>query len=107
MNVGIDSFDLTNAWKGTVDDIHLFNHAISDTEVKDIFHNELRSTQGLVGYWPFDNDTKDMSGNKNDGMVSIQVVSMAFAPDGRLFFTEKNTGEVRIMKMILYCRTVC
>lgn len=98
LNVGIDSFDLTNAWKGTVDDIHLFNRAISDTEVMDIFHNELRSTQGLVGYWPFDNDTKDMSGNKNDGMVSIQVVSMAFAPDGKLFFTEKNTGEVRIMK---------
>ena len=98
LNVGIDSFDLTNAWKGTVDAIHLFNRPISDTEVKDIFHNELRSTEGLVGYWPFDNDTKDMSGNKNDGMVSIQVVSMAFAPGGRLFFTEKNTGEVRIMK---------
>ena len=98
LNVGIDSFDLTNAWKGTVDAIHLFNRAISDTEVKDIFHNELRSTEGLVGYWPFDNDTKDMSGNKNDGMVSIQVVSMAFAPGGKLFFTEKNTGEVRIMK---------
>ena len=98
LNVGIDSFDLTNAWKGTIDDIRLFNHAISDSEVKDIFHNELRSTEGLVGYWPFDNDTKDLSGNKNDGRVSIQVVSMAFAPDGKLFFTEKNTGEVRIIK---------
>ena len=98
LNVGIDSFDLTNAWKGTVDAIHLFNRAISDTEVKDIFHNELPSTEGLVGYWPFDKDTKDMSGNNNDGMVSIQVVSMAFAPGGKLFFTVKNTGEVRIMK---------
>ena len=98
LNVGIDAFDLSNAYDGTIDAIHLFNRPISDTEVKDLFHNELRSTEGLVGYWPFDNDTKDMSGNKNDGMVSIQVVSMAFAPGGKSLFTEKNTGEVRIMK---------
>jgi glucose/arabinose dehydrogenase len=98
MNVGIDSFDLTNAWKGTVDELRLFNRAISDNEVKAIFNNKINSNEGVIGYWPFDNDTKDVSGNKNNGMVSIQVVSMAFAPDGRLFFTEKNAGEVRIMK---------
>ena len=86
MNVGIDAFDLSNTYNRTIDAIHLFNRPISDTEVKDLFHNELRSTEGLVGYWPFDNDTKDMSGNKNDGMVSIQVVSMAFAPGGNRSF---------------------
>jgi glucose/arabinose dehydrogenase len=53
---------------------------------------------GLVGYWPFDNSTADLSGNGNAGRVSTQAVSMAFAPDGRLFFTEKNLGEVRILK---------
>ena len=90
LNVGIDAFDLSNAYDGTIDAIHLFNRPISDTEVKDIFHNELRSTEGLVGYWPFDNDTKDMSGNKNDGMVSIQVVSMAFAPGGKAFLRRKT-----------------
>ena len=26
------------------------------------------------------------------------IANMAFAPDGRLFFDEKNTGKIRIMK---------
>ena len=37
------------------------------------------------------------------------VTNMAFAPDGRLFFTEKETGEIRIVqdgRLLLDLRTV-
>lgn len=98
LNVGIDSFDLANAWKGSVDDIRLFNRDISDSEIKNIFTGGFQSLPGLVGYWPFDNNTKDGSGNRNDGIITIQAVSMAFAPGNRLYFTEKNAGEVKIMQ---------
>ena len=54
--------------------------------------------EGLVGYWPFDNGTEDFSLSHNDFRIVIQVASMVFAPDGRLFFTEKDTGNVRVMK---------
>ena len=98
LNVGIDSYDLDNAWKGIIDDLRVFNRAISETEVKNSFEGAAHNSDGLIGYWPFDNNTKDLSGNQNDANVVSQTVSMAFSPDGRLFFTEKNVGDVRIMK---------
>jgi glucose/arabinose dehydrogenase len=97
-NVGIDSYDLNNAWKGAIDDLRVFNRVLSDTEVKNSFDGTMYSSDGLIGYWPFDNNTKDLSGMQNNGNVESQAVSMAFSPDGRLFFTEKNIGDVRIMK---------
>jgi glucose/arabinose dehydrogenase len=50
----------------------------------------------LIGYWRFDGDTNDVF-QKSDGTAITLLTSMVFAPDGRLFFTEKNTGEIRIM----------
>ena len=97
-NVGIDSYDLNNAWKGAIDDLRVFNRVLSDTEVKNSFDGAIYASEGLIGYWPFDNNTKDLSGKQNDANVASQAVSMAFSPDGRLFFTEKNVGDVRIMK---------
>ena len=98
LNVGIDSFDLNNAWKGAIDDLRVFNRVLSDTEIKNSFDGAAYASEGLIGYWPFDNNTKDLSGKQNDANVASQAVSMAFSPDGRLFFTEKNVGDVRIMK---------
>jgi glucose/arabinose dehydrogenase len=97
-NIGVDSFDHTNAWKGVVDDVRFFNRVLSESEIKDIMNGTYQSVDGLEGYWPFDNSTGDISGRNNDGLLSSQAVSMAFSPDGRLFFTEKNLGEVRILK---------
>ena len=97
-NVGIDSYDLNNAWEGAIDDLRIFNRVLSDTEVKNSLDGAIYASEGLIGYWPFDNNTKDLSGKQNDANVVSQAVSMAFSPDGRLFFTEKNFGDVRIMK---------
>ena len=102
LNVGIDSYDLDNAWKGTIDDLRVFNRVLSETEVKNSFDGAVYASDGLIGYWPFDNNTKDLSGKQNDANVASQAVSMAFSPDGRLFFTEKNIGDVRIMKDYRY-----
>jgi glucose/arabinose dehydrogenase len=51
---------------------------------------------GLIGYWKFEGDTKDVL-QRHDGTTVTMLTSMVFAPDGRLFFTEKNTGAIRIM----------
>ena len=98
LNVGIDSYDLDRAWKGEIDDLRFFNRVLSETEINNSFDGAMYASDGLIGYWPFDNNTKDLSGKQNDANVVSQAVSMAFSPDGRLFFTEKNVGDVRIMK---------
>ena len=71
---------------------------LSIKEIRDISKDVHFPLEELVGYWPFDNGTKDYSSRSNDFREVVQVVSMAFAPDGRLFFTEKDTGDVRVMK---------
>lgn len=97
LNVGLDSYDLDKSWEGVIDDILFSKRPLSQAEVKDIFDGVHNLFSDLVGYWTFDNDTKDLSQSRNDGRIVSQAVSMAFVPDGRLFFTEKNTGKIRIM----------
>ena len=77
-----------------------YNRAINENEVKEIFVNDSLGTvpDGLVGHWTFENSLNDISGNKHNGNLVSMITNMAFAPDGRLFFDEKNTGKIRIMK---------
>ncbi|MFQ5941832.1 MAG: PQQ-dependent sugar dehydrogenase [Nitrososphaerales archaeon] len=178
-------------WRGDMDEIRIYNRSLTQHEIIQIFTESKDVLNGIVGYWTFDGNTNDISGNNNHGNyrgnkaefvdgiignalrfdgddhVSLPsqpafsealsftawiklntealdnsreifnnnqfflrvdpqseapnrvsafvkllknrpdpygyhnkglIVSMAFAPDGRLFFTEKNTGNVRIMK---------
>ena len=96
LRIGLDSFDNENSWGGN---LRIYNRSLDDLEVKTLFtSNDNNTTNGLVGYWPFDGSLNDTSGNNNHASSRMQAVSMAFAPDGRLFFSEKRTGEVKIMK---------
>jgi glucose/arabinose dehydrogenase len=88
-------------WSGDIDDARFYNRAIGDNEVREIFSSNSSKgdvLDGLVGRWTFDGDLKDKSGQNNQGRMFTPMSSMAFAPDGRLFFSEKNTGQIRIMK---------
>jgi glucose/arabinose dehydrogenase/plastocyanin len=98
--IGSSSYCLTcNMWSGIIDQFRFYNRAINESEVKEIFFDDSPSTvsDGLVGYWTFENNLNDISGNKNKGNLDSIITSMAFTPDGRLFFDEKNTGKIRIM----------
>jgi glucose/arabinose dehydrogenase len=89
-------------WSGIIDDLRLYNRTLSENEVKNIFTNNSIDTgpvtQGLVGHWNFDNNLNDTSVSRNDGILRTLISNMVVTPDGRLFFTEKNTGNIRIMK---------
>jgi glucose/arabinose dehydrogenase len=98
INIGQNSYDHDKAWMGIIDDLRMYARVLSIKEIQDISRDVHSPFEELVGYWPFDNGTKDYSSRYNDFREVVQVVSMAFAPDGRLFFTEKDTGEVRIIK---------
>jgi glucose/arabinose dehydrogenase len=96
-------------WSGVVDDFALFNKTLTANEVKEIFlsnasYSDSIVAQGLVGYWDFDNNNTNLAGtspmhnNSDNGILRTLIASMAFAPDGRLFFSEKNSGNIRVMK---------
>ena len=98
LRIGLDAFDHAFSWAGKIDDLRIYNRAITENEVRSIYDNSSSISNGLVGYWPFDNSLKDISGNGNDARLHFQTVSIVFSSDGTMFFSEKRTGEVKIMR---------
>ena len=58
-----------------------------------------------MAHYPFDSGLDDQSFHNNGELISI-IGGMAFAPDGRLFLTEKDTGKIRIMNNSHYLKNL-
>ncbi len=65
-----------NYFKGVLDDMKIYNIALSYAEVEELYDETASKSPGkelinkphkLVAYYKFENDLKDLSGNKNDG----------------------------------------
>ena len=97
LRLGLNSFNNENSWAGSIDDLRIYNRSVSADDVKLIYYTPSKLLNDLVGYWTFDDSLGDKSGNNHNATLRIQTVGMSFAPDGRMFFTEKRTGEIRIM----------
>ena len=81
------SASLTGFVPGVIDDVRIYNRALSSQEVAQLYaqgqvnaahSNTTTLSTGLVGYWPFDGNTtswttdttQDLSGNGNTGQSS-------------------------------------
>lgn len=100
LTVGSSSYCAScNRWTGIIDDLKIYDKALNAEQVRNLFTNSVNpESVGLVAYIKFDGNFNDSSGNGNVGTESTLLASMAFAPDGRLFFSEKNTGLIRIIQ---------
>jgi glucose/arabinose dehydrogenase len=86
-------------WSGFIDDVRLYNRTLTQEEINKSFMSSSSTTlDGLAGHWKLDGNLNDDSPNTNNGKMFTPIGSMAFAPDGRLFFTEKDTGRIMVMK---------
>lgn len=108
IHIGSASYcDSCERFTGIVDDVRLYNHAISSDQVKQLYFDSGSNAtkrdispinKGLIGHWTFDNTLEDSSPIKNAGQMFTLLASMVTAPDGRTFISEKNTGKIAIMK---------
>jgi len=103
LTLGVSSSDpMFFYWTGNIDDLRYYNKLISGDEVKAIFYDqkstENKHNKNLIGHWRFNGNLDDASGNGHNGSERTLISSMVFAPDGRLFFSEKDTGKIRIME---------
>jgi len=80
----------------SIDEIRLYNSAISDASAMTVSADNLQS-ENLVGFWKFNGNLKDDSGFENDAFYNTLISSMGFSSDGRLFYSEKNSGNIRIL----------
>ncbi len=62
--VRIGWFTLNNFFRGFIDDIRIYNRAITDEEVKELYNETLND--GLIAYYPFNENANDESGNGLD-----------------------------------------
>ncbi|MGR6087818.1 MAG: LamG-like jellyroll fold domain-containing protein [Arcticibacter sp.] len=68
-------------WDGILDDIGIWNRALSQQEITALYQSNTCSvpayvpTNGLVGYWPFCGNANDVSGNNNNGAVNGATLS--------------------------------
>lgn len=80
----------------SIDEIRLYDSVIPDELAKTVSKDSFQSGK-LVGLWKFDSDLKDKSEFGNDAFYNTLISSMAFASDGKLFYSEKNSGNIRIL----------
>lgn len=64
----------TDVWNGTIDEVAIFNRALSAEEIQATMYTRLNGDElGLVAYWDFDEGegeiAGDSSGNGNDGTL--------------------------------------
>ncbi len=107
LNIGVNSYNYGQPWNGAIDELRLYNRAISDNQIQGLADftkyslisgsSSKNDYEGLIAYWPFDGGPQDKSTNSNDGKLILPAVSMIFSPDGRLFYSVRDAGEIRIM----------
>ena len=54
-------------FKGVIDDIRIYNYAINETEILELYNEQKPYNDCLVAYYPFNGNANDESGNGNDG----------------------------------------
>jgi glucose/arabinose dehydrogenase len=105
LNIGLNSYDYGHVWNGAIDEVRLYDKAVSQDEIQGLanYGKYLQSSgspmdEGVVGNWPFDNGLLvDKSENHNDGKIVLPSTNMVYSPDGRLFYSVRDIGEIRIM----------
>ncbi len=73
---------------GSIDDVKLFNRALSSDELKKLYQLE-EVKEGLTGHWSLDGHFKDMSGNENHALLEIKTETIP----GKIGQAKQFNGE--------------
>ena len=93
------------SWNGAIDDVRIYNRALSAQEVKDLYKYEAPVqpfSDGLVAYYPFNGNANDESGNGNDGQISGNVFSAKdrFGNTSSAYQFEPSFGYIDVTKPV-------
>jgi hypothetical protein len=113
-NLSIGSNNTSNFFPGTIDEVRIYNRALSAAEVKALYNagqaklarTDTQVKNGLVGWWTFDGkdmtpNVRDRSGNGNHGRIQGQTstttvlgkVGQALRFDGTDDFVSVGNGN--------------
>jgi streptogramin lyase len=67
-------------FNGTIDEVRIYNRALSSTEIEEHYNNIFNNNADLIGYWNFNEESgtiaNDSSGNNNHGILLSSCSSM-------------------------------
>jgi hypothetical protein len=55
---------------GSIGDVRMYNRAVSDTEISELYSATCAPTGSVIAYWPLTNTVSDLSGNGNNGTAT-------------------------------------
>ena len=94
-----DDASNSTSFKGKLDDIAIYNRALTQEEVTALYTGNITSnvpayvpTNGLIAWYPFNGNANDESGNGNHGTIySANLVSDRFSSNGAYEFTNSQS----------------
>ena len=100
---------------GLLDDVRIYDGALTEEEIQAVMSPKLEpsdpGSEGLVAYFPLDNDVLDASGNGNDGIVDGDptfvegVVGMAMEFDGDDHVDTGNTDDLAVWTIACWAKS--
>jgi hypothetical protein len=90
----------TGYWDGMIDDVRVYNRAITATEVSTLYSGSNSVISGLEGYWPLDegpsvNSVLDKSGNGNNGTLEgTTLPALSKGIVGNCYFFNGSTAAI-------------
>ena len=88
LNIGRDLSTFGSYLKGAMDDIRIYGSELDASEVQLLYSIPPAPTNGLIAYWPFDEDGQERSGNRATAtLFNVRSGSDRFCnPRGALYF---------------------
>jgi len=88
--------EMSSGFEGDLDELQVFGKKLSGEEISAIHHDPGAVKDSLAGWWRFDGDAKDASGNGNDGKIENgKVVEGKFGK--ALGLDEKGNAQIPAM----------
>jgi hypothetical protein len=106
VRIGSNASD-SQFFKGGIDDVRIFNRALSEAEIKNLYNlraTSKQNTRALFGLWKFDEGSgttaNDSSGNSNPGTLVASPAWVAGKMNGALSFNSAGGTYVSTPKSI-------
>lgn len=85
----------TDKFAGVIDDVRIYDRALSDVEIWELYSLKPTLSEGLIAHYPLDGSSNDASGNGNDAISTDTSDDVnRFGLESRSFAFNGNTSEL-------------